>query len=54
MEATPMVKERYRGYWIAVTPSRVWVECDNALICWAKDAVEARTKIDELLGSDGR
>lgn len=45
----------YRGYlirWSIFTidkPSnRVWVEKDNAFICWADSVDEAKIKIDEV------
>ena len=51
----PVTHHAYRGYlirWSVFTldkPSnRVWVEKDNAFICWADSVDDAKGKIDEI------
>ena len=56
LDNRPVTHHAYRGYLIrwseftVIKPSnRVWVEKDNAFICWADSADEAKRKIiDEL------
>ena len=52
----PLQHQVYRGYLIRWSPftvikpdNKVWVEKDNAFICWANDADEAKRKIDEVV-----
>jgi hypothetical protein len=52
----PVQHHIYRGYLIRWSPftvikpdNCVWVEKDNAFICWANNVDEAKTKIDQVL-----